>query len=255
MEFKKENQNRIFGREKIRVLNNINLRVQQGKCLGILGESGSGKTTLGRISMGLLKATEGQIFSNGKEIKSSSDRKALINQMSIVFQDYTSSVNPFFTVEETVKEGLLACEKKDCIKCDRKIEIEKLMGLVGLDINLLNRKPYELSGGQLQRVCIARALACKPEILLLDEAISSLDSHTQIQIMDLLKELKEKQGLTYIFITHDLTSITYICDEVVFLKDGEIVEKIDVNNLKNVNNHYAKELLNSTIDFSCRLSS
>ena len=121
--------------------------------------------------------------------------------------------------------------------------------MVGLDETFFNRFPHQLSGGQLQRVCIARAVACQPEVILLDEAISSLDAHTQVQVMDLLKELKEKLNLTYIFITHDLTSITYLCDEVVFLKDGKITESLKVKDLNKTTDEYAKKLIHSIIEF------
>ena len=113
-----------------------------------------------------------------------------------------------------------------------------------------NRYPHELSGGQLQRVCIARAVACQPEIILFDEAISSLDAHTQIQIMDLLHDLKEKLGLTYIFITHDLTSVTYLCDDVLFLYHGRITEHIPVSRIAETKDDYARKLLASIIEFN-----
>ena len=125
----------------------------------------------------------------------------------------------------------------------------KLLEQVGLSEKFLNRYPHELSGGQLQRVCIARAIARKPKFILLDEAISSLDVSTQVQILDLLIDLKEKYGLSYLFITHDLTAVTYICDRVIFFKDGQIVESVDnINELKYVEDEYSKLLLGSIID-------
>ena len=126
-------------------------------------------------------------------------------------------------------------------------EYEYLLKTVGLDGSFLMRYPHELSGGQLQRICIARAVACRPEIILFDEAISSLDAHTQVQVMDLLKELKEKLSLTYIFITHDLTSVTYICDNVMFLYKGRITEYLPVSRISESKDTYAKQLLNSII--------
>lgn len=129
-------------------------------------------------------------------------------------------------------------------------EINRLLELVGLNSSYANRYPHELSGGQLQRVCIARAVACQPEIILFDEAISSLDAHTQIQIMDLLHDLKEKLGLTYIFITHDLTSVTYLCDDVLFLYHGRITEHIPVSRIAETKDDYARKLLASIIEFN-----
>ena len=123
------------------------------------------------------------------------------------------------------------------------------MELVGLDESYASRFPHELSGGQLQRVCIARAVACQPEMILFDEAVSSLDAHTQVQVMDLLLDLKKKLGLTYIFITHDLTSVTYFCDDVMFLYRGRVTEHLPVSRIADTKDPYARRLLDSIIDF------
>lgn len=141
-------------------------------------------------------------------------------------------------------------ERKEKIQIHRKQEIARLLQVVGLEDGMQDRFPHELSGGQLQRVCIARAIACNPELILFDEAISSLDAHTQVQIMDLLKELKESMGLTYVFITHDLTSITYMCDRVIFLFGGRITEQVEVERIGEVQDPYAKKLLRSIIEFT-----
>ena len=140
-------------------------------------------------------------------------------------------------------------ERLEGSKLDREKEIAYLLELVGLPSDFAKRFPHELSGGQLQRVCIARAVACKPEIILFDEAISSLDAHTQVQIMDLLRELKEKLGLTYIFITHDLTSITYLCDDVLFLYQGHVTEYMAVGRISETRDEYARRLLESIVVF------
>ena len=124
-----------------------------------------------------------------------------------------------------------------------------MLELVGLPADFADRFPHELSGGQLQRVCIARAVACKPEIILFDEAISSLDAHTQVQVMDLLRELKDRLGLTYIFITHDLTSITYLCDDVLFLYQGRVTENLPVARIRETKDEYARKLLGSIVVF------
>ena len=121
------------------------------------------------------------------------------------------------------------------------------MEMVGLSADFLDRYPHELSGGQLQRVCIARAVACEPEIILFDEAISSLDAHTQVQVMDLLIDLKEKLNLTYVFITHDLTSVTYLCDQVLFLYRGHITECRPVRELGKTTDEYARRLLRAIV--------
>ena len=129
------------------------------------------------------------------------------------------------------------------------IILSRLLELVGLPADFADRFPHELSGGQLQRVCIARAVACKPEIILFDEAISSLDAHTQVQVMDLLRELKDRLGLTYIFITHDLTSITYLCDDVLFLYQGRVTENLPVERISETKDEYARKLLESIVVF------
>ena len=191
--FRSERQEKIFGTARNQVLFDVSLKVSQGTCLGILGESGSGKSTLGRVICGLLKPDTGEVKIQDVSVYASRNgRKNLQKRLSVVFQDYTTSANPRFRVKEIIAEGLAARERNQKIRLNRLEEINRLLELVGLNSSYANRYPHELSGGQLQRVCIARAVACQPEIILFDEAISSLDAHTQIQIMDLLHDLKEK---------------------------------------------------------------
>lgn len=236
--FKKEYQTTLFGRERQQVLFDVSFEVKKGQCLGILGESGSGKSTLGRVLCGLLKPDKGSIRFEG-------DKKAVI---SIVFQDYSTSANPRFTVKSLIGEGLMVKEKREKKKLNRMEETNRLLKLVGLDESYLQRLPHELSGGQLQRVCIARALAVNPEIILFDEAISSLDAHTQVQIMDLLKVIQKEKELTYIFITHDLTSVTYLCSHVLFLYKGKAVEVRETDTISEVSHPYAKKLLGAILN-------
>lgn len=249
--FRSERQEKIFGTTRNQVLFDVSLKVSQGTCLGILGESGSGKSTLGRVICGLLKPDTGEVKIQDVSVYASRNgRKNLQKRLSVVFQDYTTSANPRFRVKEIIAEGLAARERNQKIRLNRLEEINRLLELVGLNSSYANRYPHELSGGQLQRVCIARAVACQPEIILFDEAISSLDAHTQIQIMDLLHDLKEKLGLTYIFITHDLTSVTYLCDDVLFLYHGRITEHIPVSRIAETKDDYARKLLASIIEFN-----
>ena len=152
-------------------------------------------------------------------------------------------------MKDIIGEGLTVRERREGNKLDRERETSALLELVGLPAHFATRFPHELSGGQLQRVCIARAVACNPEIILFDEAISSLDAHTQVQVMDLLRELKEKLGLTYIFITHDLTSITYLCDDVLFLYQGHVTEYMPVSRISQTRDEYARRLLESIVVF------
>lgn len=249
--FRSERQEKIFGTARNQVLFDVSLKVSQGTCLGILGESGSGKSTLGRVICGLLKPDTGEVKIQDVSVYASRNgRKNLQKRLSVVFQDYTTSANPRFRVKEIIAEGLAARERNQKIRLNHLEEINRLLELVGLNSSYANRYPHELSGGQLQRVCIARAVACQPEIILFDEAISSLDAHTQIQIMDLLHDLKEKLGLTYIFITHDLTSVTYLCDDVLFLYHGRITEHIPVSRIAETKDDYARKLLASIIEFN-----
>lgn len=248
--FRKEQQSTLFGSERKQVLHDISMVVKEGESLGILGESGSGKSTMGRVICGLLKPDSGNVYIEGQQVyHSKRGKKVLQENMSIVFQDYTTSVNPRFHVQDIIGEGITVHERKMKQKLERQKEISYLLELVGLDDTYKTRFPHELSGGQLQRVCIARAVACEPKFILFDEAISSLDAHTQVQVMDLLSDIRKKMNLTYIFITHDLTSVTYFCDRVVFLKEGRITEEIETSQLAKVTDPYAVKLLNSIIDF------
>ncbi|MBS5284204.1 MAG: ABC transporter ATP-binding protein [Clostridiales bacterium] len=248
--FRSERQDKLFGHTKQQVLFDVSAEVKKGTCLGVLGESGSGKSTMGRVLCGLLKPDSGTVLLNGVSVYGSKEgRRKLQNQLSIVFQDYTTSANPRFRVADILKEGLSVRQRREKETLDPEEEISRLLELVGLPSGFADRFPHELSGGQLQRVCIARAVACNPELILFDEAISSLDAHTQVQIMDLLLELKEKLGLTYIFITHDLTSITYLCDDVLFLYQGRVTEYLPVKHLNETKDTYAKKLLESIVVF------
>ena len=248
--FHSERQDKIFGHTRQQVLFDVSLAVKEGTCLGILGESGSGKSTMGRVLCGLLKPDSGEAVLDGVSVYASrAGRRNLQNKLSIVFQDYTTSANPRFRIRDIIGEGLTVQERREGKKLDRKAETSRLLELVGLPADFADRFPHELSGGQLQRVCIARAVACKPEIILFDEAISSLDAHTQVQVMDLLRELKDRLGLTYIFITHDLTSITYLCDDVLFLYQGRVTENLPVERISETKDEYARKLLESIVVF------
>ena len=253
LNIKKSYTQKKFLKKSVKIiLNDVSLSLEQGKCLGIIGESGSGKSTLGRIITGIEKADFGVVEFEGKNIHQKENRNVK-NDVSIVFQNYISSVNPRFSVAQIIAEPLIISSQVNRSKIDKnKIdeEVKKLIKIVGLSEEFLERFPHELSGGQLQRVCIARAIVTKPKFILLDEAVSSLDVSTQVEILDLLQKLKKEYNLSYIFITHDLLTITYICDSVIFFKDGKIEEKIDdIRNLKNIKKDYSKKLLEAVIEF------
>ena len=253
--FRKENQKKVFGKERQTVLNNVSFYLKKGECLGIIGESGSGKSTLGKVILGLQRPENGEVIIDNINLYKYKNKmnKKLRYDISVVFQDYVSSVNPRFTVMRTLDEAINVHtintgEQLD--KINRRNMAIELLNNVGLDESFLKRYPHELSGGQLQRICIARAVAVHPKIILLDEAVSSLDVSTQTQLMDYLIKLRNIYGFSYIFITHDLSTITYLCDRVLFFNSGNIVEEVDdIKNLNNVKTEYALELLNSVKTF------
>ncbi|MBI0155625.1 ABC transporter ATP-binding protein [Gilliamella sp. M0364] len=246
--FLQPNQN-LFSRKKNTVINGVSFELKQGECLGIIGESGSGKSTLGKLILGLEKPDSGNIYFNGQDIaKRAWKKSAMRKDISAVFQDYNASVNPYFTASQIIAEPIDIYEK--LAKDDRKLRINALLEQVGLDSSFYNRFAHQMSGGQLQRVCIARAIACSPQFILFDEAVSSLDISVQTQILSLLADLQKQLNLTSIFITHDLTTITYLCNKVAFFYKGEIIEYIDsIDKLNQVKNPYSIQLLESVLGF------
>lgn len=223
--FRKENQKKVFGKERQTVLNNVSFYLKKGECLGIIGESGSGKSTLGKVILGLQRPENGKVIIDNINLYKYKNKmnKKLRYDISVVFQDYVSSVNPRFTVMRTLDEAInvhTINTGEHLDKINRRNMAIELLNNVGLDESFLKRYPHELSGGQLQRICIARAVAVHPKIILLDEAVSSLDVSTQTQLMDYLIKLRNIYGFSYIFITHDLSTITYLCDRVLFFKIG-----------------------------------
>ena len=203
------------------VLRDVNLTLSEGSSVGLIGESGGGKSTLGRLILGLEQPDSGQVFLEGRPVQVWS--KEHPGQMSVVFQDYTSSANPRFTVEELIREPL------DILRLDASCAIPELLERVGLPEALRNRYPHELSGGQLQRVCIARAIATKPRFIVFDEAVSSLDVSVQAQVLELLLELKG--DMTYLFIAHDLSVVRFISDRIAVISKGRIVELAEAEEL------------------------
>lgn len=230
-------------RENIEVLKDIDFSIRQGECIGIVGESGSGKSTLSRIILGLEKPSSGSITIEGIEVNNWIKNNK--GKMSVVFQDYTSSVNPNFTVKQAISEPLISIGKKENIEN----LIEELLEKVGLDNSLIDRYPHELSGGQMQRVCIARAISTNPRFIVLDEAISALDVSIQSQVITLLDKIRKELNITYLFIAHDIQTAMNLCDKIIFLYKGSIVEKIDSIELFNVQHEYSKRLIKSVISF------
>jgi len=235
--FKSYKKGGWFRSTQQQVLYDISFEWKSGESLGIIGESGSGKSTLGRLLLGIEKPDQGSIMLDGKPV---SDYRTRRGGISAVFQDYTSSINPFYTVEQAMLEPLTLAKEQPEL---RKSKMEHLLVQVGLDASYLPKYPHELSGGEAQRVCFARAVSTEPACMVLDEAISSLDGSVQVQILELLKNLRVTHGMGYIFITHDIQAAAYVCDRVMIVRNGRIEEIVDVERLGSVQSSYARELL------------
>lgn len=205
-------------------VNDVTLDIFKGETLGLVGESGCGKSTLGRCIINLIDSTSGSILYNGEEIANAKGKtlKNLRKKMQIIFQNPFSSLNPRMTIGEIIKEPLKISRYGSNVEINNRID--ELVETVGLTKEYLNRYPHEFSGGQRQRIGIARALAMKPEFIIADEPVSALDVSIQAQIINLLQKLKKDLGLTYLFISHDLSVIKYISDRVAVMYLGEIVE-------------------------------
>jgi len=216
---------RGFRRSFIKAVDGVSLKVFPGEVLGLVGESGCGKTTLGRSILRLIKPTGGKIRFQGKDLIEQDGRamKKLRKDLQIIFQDPYSSLNPKMTVGAAITEPMTV----HGIGHDHRQRREIAFGLLektGLDKKFFYRYPHELSGGQRQRVCIARALSVHPKFIICDEPVSALDVSVQAQVLNLLKELKEGFGFTYIFISHDLSVVKFISDRIAVMKDGKIIE-------------------------------
>jgi len=211
-------------KEVISALTDVSFEIFPGECLGIIGESGSGKSTLARILMQLLPASSGRVWLEGEEILSLSraKRKELYGQMQMVFQDPDASLSPRMTISEILHEPLILQKRLSPQQMQERIKT--LLNLVHLPRSSLGRYPHQFSGGQRQRIGIARALALSPKFLILDEPISALDVSIGAQIINLLNELKNELGLTYLFIGHDLSMVRYLCDRALVLFQGRAVE-------------------------------
>ncbi|XPV75802.1 MAG: ATP-binding cassette domain-containing protein [Desulfovibrio sp.] len=210
--------------EPVPVLRGVDLTVEEGECVGLIGRSGSGKSTLGRILLGLESPDTGTISIQGKQIQKKRGRPQLSleqrRSIQVVFQDAIGSVNPRLTARDIIAEPLRNFEKLRSTEINERVE--KLLVSVGLKPDDAAKLPTRFSGGQLQRISIARALAAKPRCIVLDEAVSSLDMLAQARILDLLDELRTKQGVSYLFVTHDLRLVNRFCDRAVLMEDGRL---------------------------------
>jgi peptide/nickel transport system ATP-binding protein len=235
----------------LKAVDNVTLSIKKGETLGLVGESGSGKTTLGRAILRLENPSEGSIYYNNQDIYKVNHKESfdLRRKMQIIFQDPYSSLNPRMNIEDTLIEPMLIHKlypsKKEALE-----KVKELLNKVGLEQSFLKRYPHEFSGGQRQRISIARALSVKPDFIVCDESVSALDVSVQAQILNLLCDLQDDYNLTYIFISHDLSVISFMSDYVAVMNQGSIVEYNTTDNIyHHPNNEYTQSLLKSLPKF------
>jgi oligopeptide transport system ATP-binding protein len=232
----------------VKAVDGITFDIYKGETLGLVGESGCGKSTTGRTIIRLYDATDGQVLFNGEDVhgkKSKSELKKFNRKMQMIFQDPYASLNPRLKVEDIIAEGL-DIHGIAGSKAERTKKVHELLERVGLNREHAGRYPHEFSGGQRQRIGIARALAVEPEFIIADEPISALDVSIQAQVVNLMKELQQEKGLTYLFIAHDLSMVKYISDRIGVMYFGKLVELAPSDALyKNPLHPYTKSLLSA----------
>jgi len=209
----------------LHAVDDVNLKIEKGQTLGVVGESGCGKSTLGRVILRLLSHTAGEVYFEGKNILeySPQEMKKMRKKMQIIFQDPYMSLDPRMTASETIEEPLLVAGDK-MSKAERTEKVMKLMDTVGLARRFVNSYPHELDGGRRQRIGIARALALDPMFIVCDEPVSALDVSIQAQILNLMMDLQEERGLSYMFITHDLSVVKHISNQIAVMYLGQCIE-------------------------------
>lgn len=232
----------------VKAVDDVDYTIYSGEVLGLVGETGSGKSTVGRSSIRLIEPTAGSIEFLGQDFRAlnPTQLKSMRKNVQIVFQDPYASLNPRKTIGDSIGEALLYHH----IVANRKEQQERVADIlkkIGLSPDVMSRYPHQFSGGQQQRICIGRAIAMEPKLIVCDEALSALDVSVQAQIMNLLMELKEKLGLSYLFISHDLNTVRHICDRVAVLYLGKIMETASTEELfSNPRHPYTQALLSAT---------
>ncbi len=231
---------------ELHAVDDISISICEGKTLGVVGESGCGKSTLGRTILRLLEPTSGTVLFDGVDITAASknELRRLRIQMQIIFQDPYASLNPRMTISETIAQPMLV--NKLCKKNEIEGRVRELMDTVGLASRLYNAYPHELDGGRRQRIGIARALSLNPRFIVCDEPVSALDVSIQAQILNLLMDLQEERKLTYMFITHNLSVVKHISNEIMVMYLGQCIEKAEKRELfKNPMHPYTQALLDA----------
>lgn len=230
----------------LHAVDDVSFQIERGKTLGLVGESGCGKPTCGRSILRLIEPTSGEVDFEGRDIAklSGNEMRKLRKEMQIIFQDPFSSINPRKTIAQTIAQPLML--HKICSKSEVSDRVLEIMDTVGLAPRLMNTYPHELDGGRRQRIGIARALAMDPKFIVCDEPVSALDVSIQAQILNLMKELQEKNGLTFLFITHDLSVVNHFSDDIAVMYLGRLIEKAPADELfANPTHPYTKALLSA----------
>ncbi len=235
----------LFGKKEFKAVKGVSFKLRKGYTLGVVGESGSGKTTMGLTLLRLHEPSGGEVLFEGKDLlkMGGSDWQKMRRRIQVVFQNPYASLNPRFTIGQTLVEPM-EIHNVGSGHADRLARATALLKKVGLDESALNKYPHEFSGGQRQRIAIARCLTLNPEVLVLDEAVSALDVSVQAQVLNLLKDLQDEFGLSYIFISHDLAVVKFISDEVLVMQNGDVVEQSETQALlANPQQDYTRRLL------------
>jgi len=238
--------------DDVKAVDDVSFMVEAGSTVGLVGESGSGKTTVGRTILKLIPATAGSILFHGRDILplTQNEFRPLRREIQMIFQDPFGSLNPRMTVLNIVAEAL-EIHFPEMTASDRRERVAELLRQVGLQPEMMSRYPHEFSGGQRQRIGIARALAVKPKFIVCDEPVSALDVSVQAQIVNLLQDLQEELGLTYLFIAHDLAVVEHVSDHVLVMYRGQIVESATAEAIyENPQHDYTKKLLAAVPKFA-----